>query len=357
MRPRRLEFALFGCGPAIFTLVAFVGFWSVISVAGDFHKEFWPAGLRVLHGHSPYLPDAAHVDDGTAFPYPAPAALLFAVLALVPRHISEVIFAVACIGAVLGTLRVLEVRDWRLYGVVLVWAPVVNGWQSGNVSLLLALGIALVWRFRDRPVLAGCVAAAIVSLKPWVWPVFVWLLATRRFRGAAYGVIAGAALNVVAFGVLGFDEIGRYLGAAGHASSVFVHGAYTPMSLALRLGAGNTVADAVGVACAVAAGAACVYLGRRRDEVGALALAIALALLATPVLWMHYFALIIVPLALARPRLELLWLLPIAMLDFTSRSTAVGETVIVLGVMGLLLAGAARARPAGAGRHLVPASR
>ena len=43
----------------------------------------------------------------------------------------------------------------------------------------------------------------------------------------------------------------------------------------------------------------------------ALLYALAAALAASPILWQHYFILILVPLALTRPRLTPLWFLPL----------------------------------------------
>jgi hypothetical protein len=51
---------------------------------------------------------------------------------------------------------------------------------------------------------------------------------------------------------------------------------------------------------------------RRGDEVRAFTLAIAAVLALTPILWWHYLALLVVPLALTRPRFSAIWLLPIA---------------------------------------------
>ena len=48
---------------------------------------------------------------------------------------------------------------------------------------------------------------------------------------------------------------------------------------------------------------------RRRS----LTLAIAAALVLSPVVWRHFFVLLLVPLAIARPRLDVLWLVPIGM--------------------------------------------
>ena len=50
----------------------------------------------------------------------------------------------------LAILFVLGVRDWRCYGLVLLWPPVISAIQTGNVTLWFALALALAWRFRDR---------------------------------------------------------------------------------------------------------------------------------------------------------------------------------------------------------------
>src|ERR1700730_13748804 len=132
------------------TLIAFTVIGpegGAIHFAGDFHYAFWPAGQRVLHGLSPYAdPGSPTVAHAVAFVYPALAALLLAPLALIPHGVADLIFAGVEIAAALLTLRVLNVRDWRLYGLVLLCPAVYSGWSVANVTLLLGLGIAIVWR-------------------------------------------------------------------------------------------------------------------------------------------------------------------------------------------------------------------
>ena len=84
-----------------------------------------------------------------------------------------------------ATLALMRVRDWRVYLVTLVWLPVCAGWLTGNESLVMALALAGVWRWRDRPGVAGFLTAAAISLKPILWPLAVWLLVTRRWRASA----------------------------------------------------------------------------------------------------------------------------------------------------------------------------
>jgi hypothetical protein len=336
-RPSPLEFGLFACVPAIFTAVAIAIFRSIHQFAGDFHKEFWPAGLHILHGQTPYLLAHAQVANGVAFPYPALTGLVMAPFALLPRSVSEILFTLICFAALFGILRVLGVRDWRLYGLVLLWAPVLNAWQSANLTLLLALGIALMWRYRDRPAVAGLWVALVISLKPFVWPIGLWLLATRRWRAATYALVSGALINLVAWAVLGFDQIGRYLHDGSVVSGVFFRHAYTPIALMLQLGASTSIADGVGVLAGLVGLIACVWQGVRGRDLRCLTLAIVLMWLASPVLWMHYFALILVPLAVARPRLEPVWALPIVLIICGSRSTHAWQIVFVVLVIGALV--------------------
>ena len=54
-------------------------------------------------------------------------------------------------------------------------------------------------------------------------------------------------------------------------------------------------------------------LFRIRDERKSLAVAVVVSVLATPILWMHYLILLVVPIALARPRLAMMWALPIVL--------------------------------------------
>ena len=54
-------------------------------------------------------------------------------------------------------------------------------------------------------------------------------------------------------------------------------------------------------------------LARRGDDRSAFILAIAASLALTPIVWLHYFALLLVPVAVSRPRLGVVWFVPLAM--------------------------------------------
>jgi hypothetical protein len=279
-----------------------------VHYAGDFHYAFWPAAHRVLHGASPYVdPGAPEITRAIAFVYPAVGALLLAPWALIPQGPADAIFAALNVVAVMLTLWILGVRDWRLYGAVLLCLPVYSGWLVGNVTLLLGLGIAGAWRYRDRPLLSGLLIAVIVSIKLFLWPLGLWLVASRRYAATAYAVAAGVILNAAAWAVLGFDEIDRYRRLLRALTAAEEDVGYSLIGLALRAGTGHGAAYALGFAAAGGCAIGCLMLGRRGRDVSALTLALAASLLATPIVQIHYFALLIVPLAIARPRLSLAW--------------------------------------------------
>jgi alpha-1,2-mannosyltransferase len=342
----RRDFALFVCAPFVFTLAALMIFRSTHLFAVNFHHEFWPAGHRVLRGLSPYVLDRRDIANGRAFPYPAVAAVLLAPLALIPRAVGDVAFTGACMLAAPATLRVLGVRDRRLYGLVLLWAPVLVAWQTANLSLPLCLALALLWRHRDRPGVAGLIAAVMVSVKPFVWPVGLWLLATRRWRAAAWAVGSGAVINALAWGTIGFSQVDRYLKDAGKVSSYFYRQGYTVVALAVHAGASRTAATVLTVVLAAAVAAAAIAVARRGEDMRSLVLCVALTLLATPVQWMHYYVLILVPLALARPRLHWSWWLPVALLPVSSSNPAPWQMVPTLLAITVMVA--SMLRPTGA---------
>jgi hypothetical protein len=301
---------------AIVPIIVTVG--SIYALVGhgfaiDFDGQFWPAGHRLLHGLSPYDLGWQDIQRDVAFPYGPIPALLFVPFGLLPVDVADGLFAGLCIAAVPLTLWLLGVRDWRIYGVVFLWQPVVSAWATANVTLLLGLGLALMWRNRDRAFVAGLLVALLVSMKLFLWPLAIWLIGTRRYAALGWAALTGVMLNLAAWAVVGFDQIGPYLKVLGLVSDREESRAYTVLAYALHLGASRPVAYALQFALAAAAGVGCLLLARRGREPQALLLCIAMSMLATPVTWAHYFALLIVPLALLRPRLSLPWLIPLAM--------------------------------------------
>jgi len=288
--------------------------------AYDFHYAGWQAGRDLLLGHGPYVgPDALSLSgpgSGTGAPptwfvYPAPAALLFAPFAVFPLVPAEILYTLVCIAAVAGTLAVLGVRDWRVYGVAFLWPAVLAAVQTGNVTVFLVLGMAVAWRYRERPVVVGAAVGLVISLKIFVWPLALWLLATRRHAALGWAALSAVAVNLIAWAIVGFDQIPRFLDLLSGLAS-FEHGrTHSWTDFALRSGLGSSAARALVLAIAVAACVACVAAARRGHDALAFALCVLVTLAATPILWNHYYVLLLVPVAIARPRLSPLWALPI----------------------------------------------
>ena len=108
-------------------------------------------------------------------------------------------------------------------------------------------------------------------------------------------------------------------------------------SLFISLHVPASTSELVAGAVAVAAVAALVLLRRRGDDV-TFGVAVVAALIATPILWNHYLVLLLAPIALARPRLAPLWLLPLV-LWATPHPESVGvvwRIVFVLAVIGVV---------------------
>ena len=117
---------------------------------------------------------------------------------------------VAGLAAVLGALRLLGVEDWRCYGLAVVSAPAINALALGALTSFLLLGAALVWRYRDNPAVAGVATAFTAVLKLFLWPLGVWLLATRRWRAAAICAGAGAIFLLGSWAAIDFAGLRSY---------------------------------------------------------------------------------------------------------------------------------------------------
>jgi alpha-1,2-mannosyltransferase len=277
------------------------------AAVGDF-RIFRTAARAVLHGTSPYPPATSHaLSHFDAFVYPPVSALLFAPAVGLPLAVGRVLFLVLSVASVLVALRLLGVRDWRCYGVALLSAPMVNAFVLGAITPFLLVGAAAVWRYRDRPAQAGVAASLSVVAKLFLWPLAVWLLARRRVRAV---VVLGSVSVVAVVGgwaIIGFAGLASYPHVLRILSHVEAPVGYSP--LALLGGAAGSVWVSLPACAAVAA--AVVVAARGPDgERRSFAVAVAGAVVAAPIVWLHYLVLLLVPVALYRPRLSPLWFLP-----------------------------------------------
>jgi hypothetical protein len=313
-RRQRLERVLLGALPLALTLGLAVGSFVTHWAAEDFTLAYYPAAHRLLDGLSPYASTHSQIVSGAAFVYPALSAVMLAPFALLRSGLSEHVYMLLCLVLVPLTLWVLAIRDWRVYGAVMLWYPIVIGWQGENISVPLMFLTALAWRYRNRAPVAGLIVAIAISMKPFAWPLGLWLLATRRWRAAAWALGSGLALNLLAWALVGFNEISTYAHMSSEDLNSLWRGGYSVLALAHHLGLGRATGEALLLLATAAIAVAVLRVGLvERREREAMALAVALMLVASPLVWVHYFVLLLVPLALTRPRFGVLWALPVVL--------------------------------------------
>ena len=266
------------------------------------------AGIAVLHGRSPYAaPETIHSVGTSGFVYPAPAAWAMTPFALARFDVAAVIFVLLATLAVVGTLWLLEVRDPCCYGVALALMPVSTAITTGTVSTLLACAAALVWRYRDRVVVPALGLAAALMLKPLLWPVVVWLCATRRWRAAALASVTALVGTMVGYAVLHLDAFRSYPPLVKAATLGEGDDSFSIYGIFVRVGVPTPQVSAYAVGAAALVG---VWPLARRSERSSFVAALVATLLLTPILWLNSFTLLRIPLAYASRRLTWWWVLP-----------------------------------------------
>jgi alpha-1,2-mannosyltransferase len=287
-------------------------------------KIFRSAGLAVLHGQSPFGVDG--------YIYPATAAVAFVPFAALSFTLGAWIFALLTVLALMAALWILDVRDWRCYAVVFVSMP---GWTSvttGTLSGVCALLAAAVYRYRDdRPRSALALAIGATS-KVFLWPLGVWLAATRRTR--TVGVALALALFFVALSwlVIGTANFAAYHDSLRQAREL-AQASYSPFALLRAVGL------APGLSTLAIALVGLSLLGTAwfvKNEALTFSLAVFAALLMSPVIWIHYLVLIYVPIAIARPRLSPLWFMPVLFAPIGLRAHADGSVLRISLVLALM---------------------
>ena len=298
---------------------------------------FRSASLTVLHGNSPYVAATpAALANFDKFVYPPIAALLFAPFAAFPPEVGRVLIFIAGLAAVIGALRLLHVRDWRCYSVALVSAPAVNALGLGALTPFLLLGAALAWRYRDNAVVAGVATAFTAVIKLFLWPVAVWLIATRRGRAAVLSVGVSVILLLGGWAVIGFAGLHSYPTLVHVLEQIEGPVSYSLIALLGLQGSAQTAATVLLSLAGVGA-----ILIAARGEGGdrrALAVAVLVSLVATPLLWLHYLLLVYLPIGLYRPRLSVLWFLPLVLWATPSTHShgVVWQILLALGVVAVV---------------------
>ena len=328
------------------------------SLAADFVHEHRPAARAVLDGHSPYPQDLVReLRSSFGFVYPPLTAFLAAPVALLPSGVAAWIATLLMIALVPSTLWALGVSDWRCYAAVVLWFPTLSAIETANLSLPLACGLALCWRWRARSRLAGTLLGVLVAAKLLLWPLVIWSAAARRYRSTAYALGAAAVAVIAPWAAIGFAGMRSYPHLLRDLSGYEGPRSHSLASLFMLLTGNWRLAELLGFVLGfVVLGIAC-FLARAGHDRTSFVVAVTSALCLTSVVWAHYLVLLAVVLGVTVRRFSPAWLIPLALwLWPLLPSSGSGQTVLVVVAIAATLAAAVRAdRPtrADAGRLVV----
>ena len=326
------------CGvlPALTLVLMFVVGRDGGTFADDFHHEIYPQAEVMLDGRNPYpSPDW----DPTAAPnfiWPPTVAFAHAPLTVLSPGAADVVMVVLGLVLFAVALWLVDVRDWRVYGVVCLWPQVAGEMRVSHLTPLVCALAALAWRTRHDRLAPGVAVGVAVAMKFFAWPLGLWLAARRSYAAALLAVGIGAATLLLILPFTALDEYVRVLLRLGRG---FDQDAYTIFGLVVQAGG----PELVGRIATLAAGAALLAATLRFRS---FSLALAAALVLSPIVWLDYFAVAAVALAVGRPRLSAIWFLPLATWGLQGAGLGTGDTtasVRVLIVFAVVFAVAFRA--------------
>jgi hypothetical protein len=308
-RKLRDPLLLFALPVGFALLLAFAGYAASWPIGFDFRGTLWEPARALLDG-TPIYPEPTEnaVAIGNPAVYPPVFILASMPLALLPVTVASWLWVGVLGACVFAALWIVGVRDWRCHVLALTSLVVVHGLFFGNLTLVLVLLVALAWRYRDRPRVAGLSIGVAVAAKLFVAPLLVWLLLTRRFRAAAWAAVSAAVLVFGSWLLIGFEGLADYPALLGALQDVYAIRSLSVATVSSALGASVGLA----VALAAVAGLACLglaaWFSRREDaDRRCFTATVVACVVASPVVWPNYYALLYIPIALRWPRLALAW--------------------------------------------------
>lgn len=331
-------------------VIAMVGLTALSAAEGllawDVRFAYLPAAEAMLAGDSPYPAlDDPILDDQKGYVYPPQLLFALALLTPLPAGVASAIVAAGLIALLLLTLRVLDVRDVRCYAAALLWVPSISGVLLGNVSIPLAFALAVVWRYRDRVWPPAVALGLSISAKLLFWPMLAWMVTTRRWRAVAWAIVAGLAVTLVSWAIIGFAGLTTYPDLLRRLSEIQADRSYSFLGIAEELGLGPWLGNALIVAVGGGLLVGTVLFARAGDDARSFTCAVAATLALSPIVWLHYLVALLVPMAILRPRFSWLWLLPILLWVSPKPGYAEGLPTLMPAVAAAVLVAVLLVRP------------
>jgi hypothetical protein len=280
-----------------------------LEIGFDFHGTLWEPARAVIHGGPIYAEptrDAIVIGNPSLYP---PLFILFAVpLSLLPATAAAWIWSALLAVCVCAALRIVGLRDWRLYVLALLSPVVMQGLFFGNLTLALMVPLALAWRFRDAPWISGPAVAVAVAAKLFAWPLVFWFLFTRRFKAALVSAGLSALLLLVPWALIGFEGLLQYPDLLRAAQDVYAKVSLSLAAVAATFGASTSLAVAIAGAVGLSlVGVAWWVAGREDGDRRAYAAVIGACIVASPIVWQNYTALLFIPIAITWTRIHPAW--------------------------------------------------
>jgi hypothetical protein len=339
---RILPVMLFAVLPVATAVTMFAVASSDGSLSLDFHNELYPEAEQLLRWDIQVPPPGSDLSHGHNIIWPPVAAALVVPFTILPPGAADWAVAFAGLACFMASLRLVGVRDWRVYGAFALWPQVIGEIRVSHLTPFLCLLLALAWRYREARFAPGLAIGLAGAVKLFLWPLGLWLAAIGKVREMILAaVLASASLLLL----LPFVALHEYFEVLLELGRTFDQESYSPFGLIVQAGGAETLARLV----TLTIGAILLLACWRRASFG---LAVAAALCLSPIVWLDYYAVAAVPLAAVRPRLTAVWLAPIATWGLLSAGIGAGNgwgSARVLAVFAIVFAVIVRAEGSEAG--------
>jgi len=296
----------------------------------------------------PHVGSAA-VFSQHAFVYPYATALAFSPFGWMPHALARTLFVMLEFAALVLTAVLLSRPRERVaaLALVLLSAPSLRSVQVGALGPVLCALLASSWRFRSRSVTSGVILAVAAATKLVLVPVLAWPLVTGRVRmviaaGVSLLVLLAAGFHLGPIGMSSYRQLMVGLSAHEGPGSASLAGALRRLGIAWPVSVVAAGLAAVGLVAAFA-----VVYRHRADERVVFGAAIVASVVASPIVWSHYYVLVLVVILLfPLPAVRAAWFVAASWVAFPARVDIswpgfdAGPALRVLGGLLLIVAAA-----------------